>query len=117
MNPSWGEIFRTSPDRPWGPPSFLYNGYQVFPGVKERPGLNADPLTPLLLSWSRKGRAIPLLSPMGRTVCREPQCMYKGALYLYLYLFRLHDGTGCEAASHPLKWVPDLFPGDKTVGA
>ena len=24
-----GQIFRTRPDRPWGPPSFLYNGYRV----------------------------------------------------------------------------------------
>jgi len=23
---------------------------------------------------------------MGRTTCTEPQCLYKGALYLYLYL-------------------------------
>ena len=30
----WSEIFRTCPDRPWGPPSLLYNGYQVFPGVR-----------------------------------------------------------------------------------
>jgi hypothetical protein len=30
----WGEIFRTSLDRPWGPPSLLYNGYRVFPGIK-----------------------------------------------------------------------------------
>jgi hypothetical protein len=30
----WGEIFRTRPDRPWGPPSLLYNGYRVFPGGK-----------------------------------------------------------------------------------
>jgi hypothetical protein len=22
----WGEIFRNRPDRPWGPPSLLYNG-------------------------------------------------------------------------------------------
>ena len=29
-----GEIFRTRPDRPWGPPSLLYNGYRVFPGGK-----------------------------------------------------------------------------------
>jgi hypothetical protein len=29
-----GEIFRTHPDRPWGPPSLLYNGYRVFPGGK-----------------------------------------------------------------------------------
>ena len=27
-----GEIFRTCPDRPWGPPSLLYNGYRVFSG-------------------------------------------------------------------------------------
>ena len=38
-----GEIFRTCPDRPRGPPSLLYNGYQVFPGGKERPGRDADP--------------------------------------------------------------------------
>ena len=55
-----GEIFRTFPDRPWGPYSLLYNRYRVFPGCKERPGRDADP-SPLLLPWSRKGRAIPLL--------------------------------------------------------
>ena len=33
-NPGGGEIFRTRPDRPWGPPSILYNGYQIFPGDK-----------------------------------------------------------------------------------
>jgi len=40
-NAGVGEIFRTRPDWPWGPPSLLYNGYQVFPGVK-RPGRDAD---------------------------------------------------------------------------
>ena len=30
----WGEIFRTSPDRPRGPPSLLYNEYRVLPGVR-----------------------------------------------------------------------------------
>ena len=29
-NPDGGEIFRTCPDVPWGPPSLLYNGYRVF---------------------------------------------------------------------------------------
>jgi hypothetical protein len=33
-NPGGGEIFRTRPDRPWGQPSLLYNGYRVFPGGK-----------------------------------------------------------------------------------
>jgi hypothetical protein len=31
----WGWIFRTCPDRPWGPTSLLYKGYRVFPGGKE----------------------------------------------------------------------------------
>jgi len=42
----WGEIFHTSPDRPWVPPSLLYSGYRAFPGGKERPGRDADPLLP-----------------------------------------------------------------------
>jgi hypothetical protein len=33
-NPGAGEIFCTHPDQTWIPPSFLYNGYQVIPGVK-----------------------------------------------------------------------------------
>ena len=32
--PGVGEIFRTRPDRPWGLPSLLYNGYRAFPGGK-----------------------------------------------------------------------------------
>jgi len=44
LNPRGDEIFSTCPDRPWGPPSLLYNGYRVFPGGKERPGRDADPL-------------------------------------------------------------------------
>jgi hypothetical protein len=33
-NPGGGEIFRTRPDRSWGPPSLLCSGYRVFPGGK-----------------------------------------------------------------------------------
>jgi hypothetical protein len=40
-NPGVSEIFRTRPDRPWGPRSLLYNVYRVFPGVK-RPGRGLD---------------------------------------------------------------------------
>jgi hypothetical protein len=35
-NPGGDEIFRTRPDRPWSPPSLLYNGYRVIPGVKRK---------------------------------------------------------------------------------
>jgi hypothetical protein len=45
-NPGGCEIFRTCPDRPWGPPSLLYNGYWVFPGDKEQPGRDTDPSPP-----------------------------------------------------------------------
>ena len=41
--------FSTHPDRPWGPPSLLYDGYWVFPGAKYGRGL--------LLSWTRKTAA------------------------------------------------------------
>jgi hypothetical protein len=51
--PVGGEIFRTSPDRPWGPPSLLYNGYRVFLRVESGRGVT---LThhPLLVPRSRK---------------------------------------------------------------
>jgi hypothetical protein len=35
--PDWGEIFRTHLDRPWGPPSLLYNGYRVSSPRFKRP--------------------------------------------------------------------------------
>jgi hypothetical protein len=40
-----GEIFRTRPDRTWGPPSLLYNGYRVsFQGVRRsRRGIDHPP--------------------------------------------------------------------------
>jgi len=34
LNPSGGEVFPTSPELPWGPPSFLDNGYWVIPDGK-----------------------------------------------------------------------------------
>jgi hypothetical protein len=45
-NPGGGEIFRTCPDRPWGPSSLFYNGYRVFHGGKKRPGRDADTSPP-----------------------------------------------------------------------
>jgi hypothetical protein len=79
--PVGGEIFRTSPHRPWGPPNLHYNGYRVFPGVKSCRGVTLTS-HPLLVPRSLKGRAIPLLSLW--TV--RPHCLYKADLYLYLYL-------------------------------
>ena len=55
----WGEIFRTPPDWLWGPPSLLYNGYRLFPGVKYGQGVLLT-THPLLVLWSWKSRAISL---------------------------------------------------------
>ena len=45
-NSGRGEIFRTCPDRPWGPPGLLYNRYRVFPRSKDRPGRDTDSSPP-----------------------------------------------------------------------
>ena len=45
-NPGGDEIFRTCPDRPWVPPSLLYNGYWVFTRGKERSRRDADTSLP-----------------------------------------------------------------------
>ena len=67
----------------WGQPSLLNNGYRVFPVVKERPGLDTDASSPSSAVVMKRYSYIST-PPMGRTACTEPQCLYRGALYLYL---------------------------------
>ena len=67
-----GEIFRSCPDRPWGPSSLLYNEYRVFPWDKERPGRDADP-SPPSSTVVMKEQSYTSTPPMGRTACTEPQ--------------------------------------------
>jgi len=43
LNPGGSEIFYNRPDRSWGPPSLLYNGYRVFPGGKADGGWHWPP--------------------------------------------------------------------------
>jgi hypothetical protein len=104
------EIFRICPDRPWSPPSFLYNAYRVFPGAKERPGRDADPSAPSnavcherveLYLYSPYGpyglyrASVPVqysytsTLPMDRTACTEPQYLYSTAIpLLHLWAVR-----------------------------
>ena len=80
----WGaRFFRTCPDRPWGPPSLQYKGYRVFPGGKEGRGVTMTP-HPLLVPLVMEEYSYTSTPAMGRTTCTEPQCLYKGDLYLYL---------------------------------
>jgi hypothetical protein len=75
-NPGGGAIFRTRPDRPWGPPSLLYNGTGSFPGVK-RPGRGADHPPPSS-SEVTKGYSYTSIHPLGQF---RP---VTGVFYLYL---------------------------------
>ena len=81
--PVGGQIFRTCSDRPWGPPSLLYNGYWVFPGGKERPGRDADP------------------SPPSSAVGHER---------VELYLYSLYGPYGLYRASVPVQVWPLPLP-------
>jgi hypothetical protein len=75
-------IFRTRPDRPWVPPSLLYNRYRFSsPGVK-RPGCDVDHPPPSSAevkervelyvcfpsgpSWPVLGRSLPFYSPLNQ---------------------------------------------------
>ena len=82
-NAGGGEIFRTCPDRPWGPPSLVYNVYRVFPGGNERQGRDAEPSPPSSVVIM-EDQSYTFTPAMGRTAWTEPQCLYKGALYLHL---------------------------------
>jgi len=103
-------------------------GTGSFPGVKSGRGVTLTP-HPLLVSRWRKSRAIPLhplwavrpvqslsacttvhftftytcTPPMDRTNCTEPQCLYKGALYLYLYLYSPYGPYELYRASVPVQ--------------
>jgi len=57
-NPVGGEIFHTCPDG--ANPASCTMGTGYFPGVKSGRGVTLTP-HPLLVPWSRKSRAIPLL--------------------------------------------------------
>jgi len=83
MNPGGGEIFRTCPDRPWYPPSLLYNGYRAFPGGKERPGRD------------------PELSPPSSAVGHER---------VELYLYSPYGPYGLYRASVPVQGCTLLLP-------
>jgi hypothetical protein len=50
---------------------------------KERPGRDADP-SPPSSAMVMKRQSYTSTPPIGCTACTEPQCLYKGALYLPL---------------------------------
>ena len=57
-----GTSFSARPDRPWGPPNLLYNGYRVFPEGRRGRGEGLTPHPHLECRGPRKSIAIPLLT-------------------------------------------------------
>ena len=57
--------------------------------------------------------------PMGRTACTEPQCLYKGALYLYLtvelYLYSPFGPYGLYRASVPVQGCTLPLPYSRAI--
>ena len=72
-----GTRFSARPDRPWGPPNLLYNGYRLFPGGKVRPGRAADRSPPFSAAIMEE-YSYTCTHPLGHT---GP---VTGTLYLYL---------------------------------
>jgi hypothetical protein len=62
-NPGRVKIFHIRPDRPWDPPSLLYNGYWVFPKEK-RPGRGVDYRPPSSTEVKERGQLY-FYSPFG----------------------------------------------------
>jgi hypothetical protein len=75
--PVEARFFRTRPDRPWGPPSLLYNGYLVFPELKSGRGFDNPPPS----SAEIKERVELYLY----TAPSSLRGLFQGELYLYLY--------------------------------
>ena len=94
-NPGGGEVFRTCPNRLWGPPSVLYNGYRVFPGVKSGRGVTLTP-HPLIVPWSRKSRAIPLFPLWAQ---RPVQSLSACTRVHFIWKVAVNRNTECQ-------WIP-----------
>ena len=88
-NRGGGEIFLSRPERPWGTPSLLYNGYRVFTGVKAA-GAWRWPLTPHP-ALRLKSRAIHLLPLWAFVACSRVKFTFT---LLFKWILRLMSGSG-----------------------
>jgi len=89
---------------PGAHPASCTMGTGFLPGVKSGRGVMLIPhllLVPLVM----KEQSYASTPPMGRTACTEPQCLYKGALYLTveLYLYSPYGPYGLYRASVPIQ--------------
>jgi len=63
-----------------------------------RPVQNISPCTTVHFNFTYTSTP-----PMDRTACTEPQCLYNGAFYLYLYLYSPYGPYGLYRTSVPVQ--------------
>ena len=85
---------------PGAHPASCTGGTGSFLGGKEWPGRDADPPTPSS-AMVMKGQSYTSTPHMGRTACTEPQCLYKGALYLTVTINRQHFYQQNNTVNYP----------------
>ena len=73
---------------PGAHPASCTMGTGSLPGVKSGRGVKLTPHLLLVLSVMKE-QSYTSTPPMDRTACTEPQCLYKGDLYLYLYFINV----------------------------
>jgi hypothetical protein len=88
----WGRNFPHRPNRPWGPPSLLHNGYRVFLGVESGQGVTLTPHILLVTRPKKQSRAIPLFSLRAFVACKKGETyLHEGLMFcgpcivVYLY--------------------------------
>jgi hypothetical protein len=82
----WEKRFSTPVQTgPGAHPASCTMGTRSFPGVKNGRGVTLT-LHPLLVPLVKKEYSYTSTPPMGCTACTEPQCLYRGALYLTVQL-------------------------------
>jgi hypothetical protein len=86
---------RACPNRPWGPPSLLYNGYRVFPGGKLRPG-RADDHSPPSSAEVVEEKRYNSIHPLGHT---GPVTGLLYLLHFFICLPIVMSGSGSRPAS------------------
>ena len=87
----WGARFSASVETdPGAHPASCSMGTGSFLGVKSGRGVTLTP-HPLLVPLVMKEQSYTSTPPMGRTACTEPQCLYKGDLYLAYNLMGPHS--------------------------
>ena len=100
--PAEARLFAPVQTGPGAHPASCTMGTGSLPGIKSGRGVTLTPHT-LLLPLVMKEQSYISTPPIGRTACTEPQCLYKGDLYLFFisclqlnrFLLSVFTSTNC----------------------